>query len=83
MFFGLTNAPTTFTDLMNRVFRDYLDLFVIVFIIDILIYSKNDDEHDSHLRLALNVLKDNNIMPNLGSVIFVEVSCFSWPYYIW
>ena len=51
--FGLTNAPAAFIDLMNRVFRDYLDLFVIVFIDDILIYSKSPDEHEQHMRLVL------------------------------
>ena len=48
-----------FMDLTNRVFRDYLDSFVIVFIDDILIHSKNDNEHESHLMLALQVLKDH------------------------
>ena len=43
--FGLTNAPTAFIDLMNRVFEDFLDKFVIIFIDDILVYSKNKEEH--------------------------------------
>ena len=51
MSFVLTNAPTTFMDLMNRVFKQYLDLFVIVFIDDILIYSRSEKEHGSHLRV--------------------------------
>ena len=59
MSFGLTNAPAAFMDLMNRVFRDYLDLFVIVSIDNILIYSKNEDEHESYLRLAMQVLKQH------------------------
>ncbi|KAA0058469.1 pol protein [Cucumis melo var. makuwa] len=50
MSFGLTNAPTVFMDLMNRVFREFLDTFVIVFIDDILIYSKTEAEHEGHLR---------------------------------
>ena len=58
MSFVLTIAMAAFMDLMNRVFWDYLDSFVIVFIDDILIYSKNENEHESHLRLALQVLKE-------------------------
>ena len=49
----------TFMDLMNRVFKQYLDLFVIVFIDDILIYSRNEKEHASHLRIVLQTLKDH------------------------
>ncbi|GJU93809.1 putative reverse transcriptase domain-containing protein [Tanacetum coccineum] len=55
--FGLTNAPTVFMDLMNRVCRPYPDKFVIVFIDDILIYSKTWEEHEEHLRLLLELLK--------------------------
>ena len=58
MSLGLTNVPTTFLDLLNRVFKQYLDLFVIVFINDILIHSRSEEEHASHLRIALQTLKD-------------------------
>ena len=58
MSFGLTNAPADFMDLMNRVFKQYLDLFIIVFIDNILIYSRNEEEHASHLRIVLQALKD-------------------------
>ena len=51
--FGLTNAPTAFMDLMNRVFRPYLDQFVVVFIDDILVYSRDEHEHEQHLKIVL------------------------------
>ena len=51
--FGLTNVPFAFMDLMNRVFHEFLDQFVIVFIDDILIYSKSQEEHEEHLRIVL------------------------------
>ena len=53
MSFGLTNAPALFMNLMNSVFMEYLDKFVVVFIDDILIYSQNDEEHAEHLKLVL------------------------------
>jgi hypothetical protein len=53
MLFGLTNAPAYFMYLMNKVFMEYLDKFVVVFIHDILIFSKNEEEHDKHLRMVL------------------------------
>ena len=59
--FGLTNAPAAFMDLMNRVFHPYLDQFVIVFIDDILVYSKNADEHVLHLRIVLQTLRDKQL----------------------
>ncbi|GKD02159.1 putative reverse transcriptase domain-containing protein [Tanacetum coccineum] len=55
--FGLTNAPAVLMDLMNRVCKPYLDKFMIVFIDDILIYSKNKEEHEEHLKIILELLK--------------------------
>ncbi|KAL4351797.1 hypothetical protein GQ457_06G011370 [Hibiscus cannabinus] len=56
--FGLTNAPAAFMDLMNRVFKPYLDKFVVVFIDDILIYSRNKDDHAKHLQIVLQTLRE-------------------------
>jgi hypothetical protein len=61
MMFGLTNAPAHFMNLMNKVFMEYLDRFIVVFIDDILIYSKNDSDHEEHLRLVQQKLWDNQL----------------------
>ena len=57
--FGLTNALTTFMDLMHRVFQPYLDQFVVVFVDEILIYSQSKEEHEDHLEIILQALKDH------------------------
>ena len=67
---GLTNAPTTFMDLMNRVFHEYLDHFVIVFIDDILIYSKSQEEHEEHLRIVLQILRERKLYAKLKKCEF-------------
>ena len=61
MSFGLTNAPTAFMDLMSRGFPYHLDTFIIFFIDDILVYSKSEDEYIGHLRVVLQVLKEQQL----------------------
>ncbi|GJY75931.1 putative reverse transcriptase domain-containing protein [Tanacetum coccineum] len=68
--FGLTNAPAVFMDLMNRVCKPYLDKFVIVFIDDILIYSRNKQEHKEHLKLILELLKKEELYAKFSKCEF-------------
>ena len=56
---GLTNAPLTFMDLMHRVFKPYLDRFIVMFIDDILVYSKTREEHEQRLRIVLQTLREH------------------------
>jgi hypothetical protein len=70
MSFGLTNAPAFFMYLMNSVFMDYLDKFVVVFIDDILIYSQNEQEHEEHLRKVLQRLQDCQLYAKLSKCEF-------------
>jgi hypothetical protein len=70
MSFGLTNAPAYFMYLMNKVFMEYLDKFVVVFIDDILVYSRNEEEHEEHLRLVLQKLRDNQLYAKLSKCEF-------------
>ncbi|WRX27894.1 Reverse transcriptase domain - like 10 [Theobroma cacao] len=71
MSFGLTNAPTTFMDLMNTVFRAYLDKFMVVFIDDILVYFRSLEEHAQHLRIVLQTLKEHLLYAKF-------LKCESW-----
>ena len=78
MLFGVTNTPKIFMDLMNRIFKDYLDKFVIVFIDDILIYSKDEDQHAEYLKIVRQTLKDRKLYAKfkkceffLDSVVFL------------
>ncbi|GJX98267.1 putative reverse transcriptase domain-containing protein [Tanacetum coccineum] len=68
--FGLTNAPAVFMDLMNRVYKPYLDKFVIVFIDDILIYSRNKEEHAGHLRIILELLRKEELYAKFSKCDF-------------
>jgi hypothetical protein len=66
MSFGLTNAPAYFMYMMNKVFMVYLDKFVVVFINDILVYSRNEEEHEGHLRLVLQKLRDHELYAKIS-----------------
>ncbi|KAH9668328.1 hypothetical protein KPL70_021370 [Citrus sinensis] len=68
--FGLTNAPAAFMDLMNKVFKDYLDKFIVVFIDDILVYSRSKEEHVEHLRITLQTLKEKQLYAKLKKCEF-------------
>ncbi|RVW32511.1 Transposon Ty3-G Gag-Pol polyprotein [Vitis vinifera] len=68
--FGLTNAPAAFMDLMNRVFKPYLDQFVVVFIDDILVYSRSREEHEGHLSIVLQTLRDKQLYAKLKKCEF-------------
>jgi hypothetical protein len=68
--FGLTNAPAAFMDLMNRIFHPYLDKFVVVFIDDILVYSRTKEEHDEHLRIVLQTLREKKLYAKLSKCEF-------------
>ena len=70
MLLGLANAPTTFMDLMNVAFHDYLDHFVIVFIDDILIYSMSQEKQEEHLRIVLQILRENKLFATLSKYEF-------------
>ena len=68
--FCLTNGPTIFMDLMHRCFRKYLDKFVVVFIDDILIYSPNEATHEEHLRIVLQILRQNELYAKMSKCDF-------------
>ena len=70
--FGLSNAPVVFMCLMNGVFRDYLDKFVIVFLDDILVYSKSEEEHEQYLRMVLKVLREHQLYAKLRKCLFYQ-----------
>ena len=69
--FGLTKAPAAFLDLMNRVFQPYLDRFVVVFVDDILIYSKTKKDHEGHLRIVLQTLREHQLYVKFSKYEFL------------
>ena len=80
--FGLTNAPAEFMDLMNRAFRPYVDQVVVVFIDDILVYSKDAQEYEKHMRIVLETLREKRLYAKLSKCDFwlKEVSFLARPY---
>jgi len=70
MSFGVTNAHAIFMDYMNRIFRPYLDQFIVVFIDDILIYSEDQDVHADHLRVVLGILREHKLYGKLSKCEF-------------
>jgi hypothetical protein len=70
MSFGLTNAPAFFVNMMNNVFMDYLNKFVVVFIDDILIYSQSEEEHVDHLKMVLQRLREHQLYAKLSKCEF-------------
>jgi hypothetical protein len=70
--FGLTNTPTTFMCLMNNIFSQYLDKFVLIFIDDILIYSKTEEEHEQHLKIVLQTLREHKLYAKFDKCDFYQ-----------
>jgi hypothetical protein len=68
--FGVTNAPSVFMDLMNRVFHKYLDQFVVVFIDDILVYSSTHKDHEEQLKTVLSILREKKLFTKLKKCEF-------------
>ena len=68
--FGLTNTPTTFMNLMHRVFQPYLDQFVMVFVDDILIYFQSERQHEYHLRIVLQLTRDHQLYAKFSKCEF-------------
>lgn len=68
MLFGVSNALGVFIEYMNKIFHPYLDQFVVVFINDILVYSKSDEDHAKHLRVVLQTLQENKLYVKLSKL---------------
>ena len=77
--FGLTYTPVAFMDLMNRVFHPYLDQFVVIFIDDILVYSRNAKDHVFHLRIVLQTLRDRQLNAKFSKYeVWINKVLFLW-----
>ena len=72
MSFSLTNSPATFMNMMNNLLSKFLNRFVLVFIDDILVYSRNEVEHEDHIRNILKILKEHQLYAKLSNVIFIK-----------
>ena len=68
--FGLINAPAVFMDLLHQVFRPYLDKFVVIFIDDILVYSRTEEEHEEHLGIVFQTLKEHKLYAKFSKCEF-------------
>ena len=68
--FRLTNAPAAFMDLMHRVFQPYIDQFIVVFVDDILVFSQSKEEHEDHLRVILQILRDHQLYTKFSKCEF-------------
>ncbi len=72
--FGVTNAPAQFMGMMNNLLKEYLDLFVVVFLDDILVFSASVEEHAEHLRKVLSVLREHRLYAKMSKCEFVKTS---------
>ena len=70
MLFGVTNAPTVFQHMANDIFRDLLDICLIIYLDDLLVYSKTQEEHDSHVLLVLKRRREHGLYAKLGKCSF-------------
>jgi len=80
--FGLTNAPTTFMCLMNSIFNQHLDKFLLVFIDDILVYSKTEEEHEEHLKIVLQTLRKHKLYAKFDKCDFYQKKIQYWGHMI-